>query len=148
VVHDLDQRGVGFKVLSGTPIGTSTAARKLDFAIFAGLAKFERSLIAGRTNAGLMAARGWGRTGGRKPKMTKAKLRLAQSAMANRDTKAGELCKELGITRQTLYRFAGPNGELRADGAQLLQRNGQHPALEGARDRQSSLERPRELVSD
>jgi hypothetical protein len=36
--------------------------------------------------------------------------------MAKRDTKVGELCKELGVTRQTLYRFVGPKGELRADG--------------------------------
>jgi len=42
---------------------------------------------------------------------------------AKRDTKVGELCKELGVTRQTLYRFVDPKGELRADGAQLLKRS-------------------------
>ena len=42
--------------------------------------------------------------------MTPAKLRLAQAAMAKRDTKVGELCKELGVTRQTLYRFVDPKG--------------------------------------
>jgi len=55
--------------------------------------------------------------------MTPAKLRLAQAAMAKRDTKVGDLCKELGVTRQTLYRFVGPKGELRADGTKLLKRN-------------------------
>jgi hypothetical protein len=30
--------------------------------------------------------------------------------------------KELGVTRQTLYRFVGPKGELRADGTKLLKR--------------------------
>jgi hypothetical protein len=50
-----------------------------------------------------------------------AKLRLAQAAMAERDTKVGDLCKELGVTRQTLYRFVGPKGELRPDGAKLLE---------------------------
>jgi hypothetical protein len=55
--------------------------------------------------------------------MTPAKLRLAQAAMAKRDTKVGDLCKELGVTRQTLYRFVGPKGELRADGNKLLQPN-------------------------
>jgi hypothetical protein len=29
-------------------------------------------------------------------------------------------CKELGVTRQILYRFVGPKGELRADGPKLL----------------------------
>ena len=56
--------------------------------------------------------------------MTPAKLRLAQAAMAKRDTNVGDLCKELGVTRQTLYRFVGPKGELRADATSLLKRNG------------------------
>ena len=54
--------------------------------------------------------------------MTPAKLRLAMAAMASRDTKVGELCAELGITRQTLYRHVGPTGELREDGRKLLER--------------------------
>lgn len=33
--------------------------------------------------------------------------------------------KELGVTRQTLYRFVGPKGELRAAGTRLLERKGQ-----------------------
>jgi AcrR family transcriptional regulator len=53
--------------------------------------------------------------------MTASKLRLAQAAMASRDTKVRELCAELGITRQMLYRHVGPKGELREDGAKLLQ---------------------------
>jgi hypothetical protein len=52
-----------------------------------------------------MSARARGRKGGRPYKMTVPKLRLAQAAMAKRGTRVGDLCKELGITRQTLYRF-------------------------------------------
>ncbi len=52
--------------------------------------------------------------------MTTAKLRLAQVAMENKETKISELCKELGITRQTLYRHISPDGELRNDGKKLL----------------------------
>ena len=48
--------------------------------------------------------------------MTPAKLRLAQAATAKRDTRVGDLCKELGVTRQTLYRFVDPKGELCAEG--------------------------------
>jgi hypothetical protein len=58
--------------------------------------------------------------------MTPAKLRLAEAAMAKRDTKVSDLCTELGVTRQTLYRFVGPNGELRADAAKLLNRKAQN----------------------
>ena len=52
--------------------------------------------------------------------MTAAKLRLAQAGMQNRDTNVAELCKELGVTRQTLYRHVGPKGQLRPDGEKLL----------------------------
>lgn len=54
--------------------------------------------------------------------MTPAKLRLAQAAMGKPETKVAELCAELGITRQTLYRFVGPKGELRNDGQRMLDR--------------------------
>ena len=122
LVGDLTKRGVGLKVLAaeGASIDTTTANGRLVFAIFAGLAEFERELIVERTKAGLAAARARGRNGGRPFKMTTAKLRLAQAAMGKPETKVGELCRELGITRQTLYRFVGPHGELRRDGERLL----------------------------
>ncbi len=123
-VHDLMERGVGFRVLTGqgANIDTTTASGRLVFGIFAALAEFERELIRERTIAGLQSARARGRNGGRPYTMTAAKLRLAQAAMANRDTRVGDLCAELGVTRQTLYRFVDPKGELRADGAKLLKR--------------------------
>lgn len=52
--------------------------------------------------------------------MTPAKLRLAMASMGKADTKVSDLCAELGVTRQTLYRHVSPNGELRPDGAKLL----------------------------
>lgn len=75
-----------------------------------------------RRKAGLEAARARGRNGGRPFKMTAAKLHLAQAAMGKPETESGELCAELGITRQSLYRFVGPKGGLRADGEKLLAR--------------------------
>jgi DNA invertase Pin-like site-specific DNA recombinase len=126
-IHDLLERKIGFRVLAGqgANIDTTTAGGRLVFGIFAALAEFERELIRERTIAGLASARARGRHGGRPYTMTPAKLRLAQAAMATRDTKVGDLCKELGVTRQTLYRFVDPKGELRADGTKLLQRKGQ-----------------------
>ena len=78
------------------------------FGLFAVLAEFERELIVERTKAGLASARARGRNGGRPFKMTPAKLRLAQAAMGQPGTKVGELCAELGVSRQTLYRHVDP----------------------------------------
>jgi DNA invertase Pin-like site-specific DNA recombinase len=122
-VHDLNKREVSFKVLTGqgAQIDTSSAQGKLVFGIFAALAEFERDLIVERTQAGLASARARGRKGGARYKMTPAKLRLAVASMATKQTHVGDLCKELGITRQTLYRHVSPTGELREDGRKLLE---------------------------
>lgn len=121
-VHDLEKRGIAFKVLSGqgAEIDTTTPAGKMVFGIFASLASYERELIRERTICGLAAARARGRVGGRPFTMTAAKVRLAQAAMGRPETVVGELCRELGITRQTIYRYVGPDGSLREQGRKLL----------------------------
>lgn len=122
IVDDLTERDIGLKVLTGqgAAIDTTSPAGKLVFAIFAALAEYERALISERTLAGLAAARARGRTGGRPFKMTPAKIRLAAAAMASRDTSVAALCKELGVTRQTLYRHVSPDGTIRDDGHKAL----------------------------
>ena len=121
-VSMLSERGGGLKVLTGqgTLIDTTTAARRLSFGIFAALAEFERELIRERTMAGLKSARARGRKGGREFALTKAQVRMAQAAMASRDTSVSELCKELGVTPVTLYRYVDPNGNLRDHGKRVL----------------------------
>jgi len=47
-------------------------------------------------------------------------VRLAQVAMANRDSSVVALCGELGVTRATLYRYVGPDGVLRDHGRRVL----------------------------
>jgi DNA invertase Pin-like site-specific DNA recombinase len=125
------ERKIGFRVLTGqgANIDTTTASGRLMFGIFAALTEFECELIRERTIAGLASARARGRNGSRPYTMTPAKPRLAQAAMAKRDTKVGDLCKVLGVTRQTLYRFVDPKGKLRADGAKLLKLKGQSVSL-------------------
>lgn len=123
-VHDLTSRNIGLKVLSGhgAAIDTTTPSGKLTFGIFAALSEFEREMIRERTMAGLESARKRGRNGGRPYKMTATKLRLAMASLGKPETKIGPLCKELGITKQTLYRHVSPKGELRDDGNKLLAR--------------------------
>ena len=92
IVQDLSAREVGLRVLAGqgAQIDTTTAASRLVFGIFAALAEFEK------------AARARGRKGGRRFALSKAQVRLAQAAMAQRDTSVSALCRELGISPVTL----------------------------------------------
>lgn len=125
IVQDLVTRKIGLKVLTGqgANIDTTTANGKLIFGIFAALAEFERELISERTKAGLASARARGRKGGRKFQLTKSKVRLAQIAMKNKETPISEICQELGgITKQTLYRYISPDGELRDYGKKVLEK--------------------------
>jgi DNA invertase Pin-like site-specific DNA recombinase len=121
-VHDITNRGIGIRVLSGhgASIGTVTPGAYLIVDIFAALVEFERDRVSQRTKAGLARARARGRKGGAPFKMTTAKLRLALVAMAQPDTNVTDLCRELRISRQTLYRHVGPDGALRDDGERLL----------------------------
>ncbi|WP_187432253.1 DNA-invertase hin [Roseobacter fucihabitans] len=121
-VTTLSDRGIGLKVLTGQgpQIYTTTAAGRLSFGIFATLAEFESELIRERTMAGLAAARARGRKGGWKFASSKAQVRMAQAAMANRDTSVFELCKELAVKPVTLYRYVNPNGNLQDYGKRVL----------------------------
>lgn len=122
VAYGLMERGIGLKVLAGAGavIDTTTPSGRLCFGIFGAFAEFEGELIRERTVAGLAAARARGRHGGRPAKMSAAQVRLAAVAMADARTRVSELCAELGVARQTLYRYVGPDGTLRAAGRKAL----------------------------
>ena len=47
-------------------------------------------------------------------------LRTIQAAMTHRDTSVSELCRELGITPVTLYRYVDPQGNLRDHGKRVI----------------------------
>jgi len=103
VIDDFNNNNIGVVSLTGkgASINTTTPEGKLIFGIFAALSEFERELISERTKIGLKAARARGRKGGRKFQLSKSQIRLAQVAMAKRDTSVSELAAELGIQRQT-----------------------------------------------
>src|SRR5215212_3567612 len=104
-VTTLRERGIGFRSLT-EQIDTTTPGGKLIFHVFGALAEFERDLIRERTNAGLAAARARGRTGGRPTKLADAKTRaLAQALYDGEQTDIETICRTLGISRATLYRY-------------------------------------------
>ena len=104
-ITNLHNRGVGFKSLT-EQIDTTTSGGKLIFHIFGALAEFERDIIRERTQAGLQAARARGRQGGR-PKLsnTARKVALARKLYEDRQTPVQDICRDLNISRATLYRY-------------------------------------------
>ncbi len=111
----LRERGIGFRSLT-EQIDTTTPGGKLIFHVFGALAEFERDLIRERTYAGLAAARARGRTGGRPKKLADPKqLALAQALYDGGQTDIVTICRTLGISRATLYRYLDhPEGRHRA----------------------------------
>ena len=57
MIHDLEQRGIGFRSLTEA-IDTASTGGRLVFHIFGALAEFEHSLIRERTMAGLVGLGG------------------------------------------------------------------------------------------
>ena len=104
-ITGLHSRGIGFKSLT-EQIDTTTSGGKLIFHIFGALAEFERDIIRERTQAGLAAARARGRQGGR-PKLssTTRKVALARKLYEDRETPVQDICRDLNISRATLYRY-------------------------------------------
>jgi DNA invertase Pin-like site-specific DNA recombinase len=104
-VRMLDGRGIGFKSLQEN-IDTTTSGGKLVFHIFGALAEFERDIIRERTQAGLQAARARGRRGGRpKRQPSSKKVAMAKALYSDKTNSVQEICKTLGISRATLYRY-------------------------------------------
>ena len=111
-IEALGDRGVEFVSLT-EGIDTTTAQGRLAFHLFGALAEFEREIARERTMAGLRAARERGRTGGRPPALSEEDIPQLQSLMQNEDVSTAQICERFGISKATLYRYVGPNGERR-----------------------------------
>src|SRR4051794_15641865 len=101
----LHTKGIGFKSITEA-IDTTTSGGKLVFHIFGALAEFERDIIRERTQAGLQAARARGRRGGRpKRQPSSRKIAMARALYTDKTNSVSEICRTLGISRATLYRY-------------------------------------------
>ena len=106
LVNNFQAKGVIFRSLTEN-IETSTNNGRLIFNIFASLAEFERNLIRERTMAGLSAARARGRKGGRKTKDI-SKVNAAIQLYHKKELTVDQICKVIGISRGTLYKYLKP----------------------------------------
>lgn len=111
-METLEEKGVDFvSVTEG--IDTTTAQGKLTFHIFGALAEFERELGRERTMAGLRAARERGRVGGRPRALGEEDIPELQALMKDSGVSTQQICERFNISRATLYRYVGPDGERR-----------------------------------
>jgi DNA invertase Pin-like site-specific DNA recombinase len=111
-VERLGEKEVGFRSLKEN-IDTTSSAGKLQFHIFSALAEFERDLNRERTMAGLRAARERGRVGGRPRALSEEDLPQVQALMRQPDVSTRQICERFDISKATLYRYVGPDGERR-----------------------------------
>jgi DNA invertase Pin-like site-specific DNA recombinase len=103
-IESLRVRGVGFRSLTEA-LDTTIPQGRLVFHMFGALAEFERSLIRERTQAGLLAAKRAGRTGGRPPKLTDEDIEAARAMLSNPDIGVASVANRLGVSLATLYRY-------------------------------------------
>jgi DNA invertase Pin-like site-specific DNA recombinase len=114
-VRQLDDRGIGFRSLT-EGIDTTSPGGKLIFHVFGALAEFERDLIRERTQAGLAAARARGHQGGRPRVLDARQQALLTTLYGDKKHSIADICRTLGISRATLYRYITPVGAAATDG--------------------------------
>ena len=106
LVEDLRERKIAFKSICDGVIDTTSASGELVFNIFSSLAQFERRLIQERTRAGLAAARARGKLGGRKPvNPNDPKVLAAKRMHKDHSLCIDDICKSIGVSRATFYRY-------------------------------------------
>ena len=102
LVADLGTQGIEFRSLSDL-IDTASAGGRLVLHMMVALAEFERSLIAERTHAGLIAARKRGERLGRKPSLTPEQVTIARQLIENGESPRA-VARSLKVGKSTLYR--------------------------------------------
>lgn len=89
-------------------VDPSTSHGRLQLALFASLAQYERELINERVRAGVMAAQARGVQFGKpapKKETVETKVRLARQMMSEEGKTAKDAAEAVGWSRATLYRY-------------------------------------------
>jgi DNA invertase Pin-like site-specific DNA recombinase len=85
-------------------IDTNTPTGKFMFHMMGAIAEFERAMIVERTKAGLAASRKRGKKGGRKPKLSDAKVMQGQDLLKMKGWDVSAVARSFKVSRQTWYR--------------------------------------------
>jgi len=85
-------------------IDTKTAIGRFFFSIIGAMSQMEIELKKERAEAGRLAAKARGRSGGR-PRLAPEKLEQARIIYQNSEKTAQEVCKMVGISRKSLFSY-------------------------------------------
>ena len=105
----LDSRKIGLLSLQES-MDTTTSGGKLLFHMFGALAEFERNLLRERTQAGVIAARARGRTGGAPLALNEKERKLVVKLYLEKELTIKEICDTFGISKPTLYKYVDADG--------------------------------------
>lgn len=103
LVELLQERGVGLVSIT-EGLDTRTEVGRFQLNILTSVAQWERDTIRVRVLSGIEAARSRGRVGGRKPKLTPQKLKMAKTMYASKEYTIKEIADELVVSQSTIYR--------------------------------------------
>jgi DNA invertase Pin-like site-specific DNA recombinase len=104
LIEDLKGKGIHFKSIKDK-IDTTTPTGTFFFHVMASFAQLERELTLERTMAGLAAARGRGRYGGRPLIHKTDKKEMAYEMYMKNDKTVKEIADALDMGRVTIYRY-------------------------------------------
>jgi DNA invertase Pin-like site-specific DNA recombinase len=91
-------------------IDTSTPVGRFTFHVFAALNDYFVDNLRSNTRAGLKAARARGRVGGRPKALDTSKQQMAQALRRDTSLSIDDICKQLGVSRSTFYRYTQGDG--------------------------------------
>ncbi|SDT42624.1 Site-specific DNA recombinase [Pseudarthrobacter equi] len=103
LVEELQKKGVGLVSLT-EGLDTRTEIGRFQLNILGSVAQWERDTIRSRVQAGVDSARARGRVGGRKPKLSAQKLKMAKTMYASKEYTIKEIADELVVSESTIYR--------------------------------------------
>ncbi|MBW4590137.1 recombinase family protein [Aetokthonos hydrillicola Thurmond2011] len=106
LVQDLTSRGIRVEFVKEglTFTGEDSPMANFLLSVMGAFAEFERALIKERQREGILLAKGRGAYKGRKKALTSAQVADLQTRAVKGENKT-KLARELGISRETLYRY-------------------------------------------